>query len=117
MNIIANENVYEPIVEFLVNAGHNVINTKRTELAGAPDEKVYERAVRDHLLIVTMDRDFTRLLRFPPGRCGGIIVAKLYRIPVDETTEIFRRHFLTLSEAAIRGKLVIMTRDGIRVHG
>ena len=35
MNIIANENLYDPMVEVLRNAGHLVFDTKHTELAGA----------------------------------------------------------------------------------
>lgn len=114
MNFLANENVFQPIVEFLRSEGHEVLDFKRTALAGAPDDAVYERAVRDGLVVVTMDKDFTRMVRFPPNRCGGIIVAKLYRMKLDETTELFKKLFRTLSEDAIRGRLVVMTREGVR---
>ena len=116
MRILANENLYDPIVEYLRTAGHSVFDTKRTELAGAPDEEVYERAVREQLVVVTMDKDFTRSLRFPPAKCGGIIVAKLYRMTVAQATAEFRRHFQSLSEDQIRGRLVIITRDGVRIR-
>jgi predicted nuclease of predicted toxin-antitoxin system len=116
VRILANENLYDPIVEYLRTAGHSVFDTKRTELAGAPDEAVYERAVREQLVVVTMDKDFTRSLRFPPAKCGGIIVAKLYRMTVAQATAEFRRHFQSLSEDQIRGRLVIMTRDGVRIR-
>jgi len=116
VRILANENLYDPIVEYLRTAGHSVFDTKRTELAGAPDEEVYERAVREQLVVVTMDKDFTRSLRFPPAKCGGIIVAKLYRMTVAQATAEFRRHFQSLSEDQIRGRLVIITRDGVRIR-
>jgi len=116
VRILANENLYDPIVEYLRAAGHTVFDTKRTELAGAPDEAVFERAVREQLVIVTMDKDFTRSLRFPPAKCGGIVVAKLYRMTVAEATATFQRHFQPLSEDQIRDRLVIVTRDGVRVR-
>ncbi|MEO0080806.1 MAG: DUF5615 family PIN-like protein [candidate division WOR-3 bacterium] len=116
MRILAKENLYDPIVEYLRNAGHEVFDTKRTGLAGARDEAVYERAVKEQLVIVTMDKDFTRSLRFPPAKCGGIIVVKLYRMTVDQATAAFRRHFEALSEEQVRGRLVIVTRDGIRIR-
>lgn len=116
MRILANENLYDPIVEYLRTAGHSVFDTKRTELAGAPDEEVYERAVKEQLVVVTMDKDFTRSLRFPPAKCGGIIVAKLYRMTVAQATAEFRRRFHSLSEDQIRGRLVIITRDGVRIR-
>jgi predicted nuclease of predicted toxin-antitoxin system len=116
VRILANENLYDPIVEYLRTAGHSVFDTKRTELAGAPDEAVYERAVKEQLVVVTMDKDFTRSLRFPPAKCGGIIVAKLYRMTVAQATAEFRRHFQSLSEDRIRGRLIIITRDGVRIR-
>ncbi|MEO0108911.1 MAG: DUF5615 family PIN-like protein [candidate division WOR-3 bacterium] len=116
MRILANENLYDPIVGYLRTAGHDVFDTKRTELAGATDEAVFERAVKEHRIIVTMDKDFTRSLRFPPAKCGGIIVAKLYRMTVDQATALFRRHFETLSENQIRSRLVIIAREGVRIR-
>lgn len=114
MNIIANENVFEPIIEFLKSAGHNVINIRRSSLAGAADEEVYKKAVNENLIILTMDKDFSRIIRFPPEQCGGIIVVKLYRMTVDKTTELFKQHFKSLAEKEIKGRLVIITKEGLR---
>ena len=116
MNILANENLYDPIVHFLIREGHDVLDTKRTALAGAPDDEVFQRAIRDQRVIVTMDKDFTRMLRFPPDRCGGIIVVKLYRLKVDDATALFARRFRALDEHSIRGKLIILTRDTVRIR-
>lgn len=57
-----------------------------------------------------------RSLKFPPERCGGIIVVKIYRLSVNETTKVFSRYFKELDEEKIAGKLVIITQDGIRVR-
>ena len=116
MKILADENVCDPIVEYLRTAGHSVFDTKRTELAGAPDDEVFARAVKDRLVIVTMDKDFTRMLRFPPARCGGIVVAMLYRMTVDEATAAFRDRFGSLSASQLRGRLTIITRDRVRIR-
>ncbi len=114
MNIIANENVFEPIVEFLRSEGHNVTNIRGSSLSGASDDEIYELAIKDKLIILTMDRDFSRIVRFPPERCGGIIVVKLYRMSVEETTELFKRYFSSLDEEEITKRLVIISREGIR---
>ena len=116
MKIIANENVFEPIIDFLRAEGHEVVSVRGSSLAGAPDDEIYKTAVENGYVIVTMDKDFTRTLRFPPDRCGGIIVAKLYKTGVDETTEIFGGFFKTLDENVIRGNLVIITREGVRIR-
>jgi predicted nuclease of predicted toxin-antitoxin system len=88
VNIIANENLYDPMVEVLRTSGHEVSDTAHSELAGALDDVVYDKAVKEKLVIVTMDKDFTRMLRFPPQRCGGIVVVQLYRIPLLDATAL-----------------------------
>jgi len=117
VNILANENLFEPMVEVLRACGHSVLDFKRSALAGAPDEDVYERAVRERLVIVTMDKDFARTLRFPPHRCGGIVVVRLYRIPVAEATNLFERCFRSLKPEQVAGRLVIISRSGVRTRG
>lgn len=104
------------MIEFLKSEGHNVINIRKTPLAGATDDKIYEKAVKDKRVIITMDKDFSRIVRFPPEKCGGIIVVKLYRMTVDETTEIFKRRFKSLDEEKVKGRLVTITREGIRIR-
>ena len=116
MRIIANENVFEPIIEWFRAEGHEVISIREVGLSGASYDEIYEKAVKEKLTILTMDKDFSRMLRFPPERCGGIIVVKIYRLPVDDTTELFSRYFGKLAEKKIAGKLVIISRDGIRIR-
>jgi predicted nuclease of predicted toxin-antitoxin system len=116
VNIIANENLYDPMVEVLRDTGHQVFDTKHTELAGALDDVVYDKAVKEKLVIVTMDKDFTRMLRFPPHRCGGIVVVELYRIPVLDATALFKNYWESLKPAQIAGRLVIITRGGVRIR-
>jgi len=113
MNILANENVFEPIIEFLRAEGHNVISIRETS---ASDDEIYEKDIKDKLIILTMDRDFSRILRFPPEQCGGIIVVKLYRMTVDETTKLFKQYFKSLDEEKIKQRLVIMTREGVKIR-
>lgn len=115
MNIIANENVFEPIIEYLKSNGHNVISVRKSYLSGASDEKIFDKAVQDKLVIITMDKDFARIVRFPPAKCGGIIVVKLYRLKVDEATELFKQHFNSLDKEKIAGRLSIMTKNGVRI--
>lgn len=117
MKIIADENVFEPILDFLKNEGHEVINVRANGLSGISDDKIYNLAVTQQLVIVTMDKDFSRMIRFPPERCGGIIVVKLYRMTVEKTTELFKHYFKTLDLGKINRKLVIITPEGTKFRG
>jgi predicted nuclease of predicted toxin-antitoxin system len=116
MNIIADENIYEPIIEFLKSEGHSVFSVRNSELSGSSDDDIYQAAVKNNLLIITMDKDFTRTLRFPPERCQGIIVVQFYRMMVNDATELFKKRFKSLNIKRTSNRLVIMTKDEIQIR-
>jgi predicted nuclease of predicted toxin-antitoxin system len=116
VKFLADENVYAPIIRYLRSVGHEVLDIRETPHSGASDDEIFRKAVEEKLTILTMDKDFVRMLRFPPDQCHGIIVVKLYKMSVDETTEIFKRCFESLSHDDIAGKLFIITRDGVRTR-
>lgn len=116
MKILANENVFEPIIEWLRANNCEVISIREIGLSGASDAEIYEKAVKEKLTILTMDKDFSSVIRFPPERCGGIIVVKIYRLRVNRTTELFAQHFKKLDKTNIAGKLVIITQEGVRIR-
>lgn len=116
MKFLADENVYVPIIEYLRSKGHEVIDIRETSLSGASDDEIFRNAVKEKLTIFTMDKDFARLLRFPPDHCAGIIVIKLYKMSVNETTKVFKRYFESSNYDEALGKLLIITKDGPRVR-
>lgn len=116
MKFFANENLFEPIIKYLREAGHDVISIRESGLSGISDDKVYELASKDKLVIITMDKDFSRLFRFPPESCGGIIVVKIYKRTVDKTLKIFKKFFENLKEDDIKRNLIIITPEGIRIR-
>lgn len=116
MKILADENVFEPIIGLLKTQGHQIISVRECGLSGISDKLIYEKAVAEGLVILTMDKDFANMVRFPPDRCGGIIVLKIYRFTVDETTAIFKRHFNTLSSDLVSKRLTIISPDKVRIR-
>ena len=115
MKIFANENLFEPVIEFLRSLDHDVISVSDAGLSGISDDEVYRIACEEKRVIITMDKDFTRLFRFPPEKCGGLIVVKIYKRTVDETLEIFRKFFSMIKEEDIIENTVIVSPEGIRI--
>ena len=116
MKVFANENLFEPIIDYLRYLGNDVLSIRDSGLSGISDDEVYEKACKENRVIITMDKDFTRIFRFPPERCGGIVVAKLYKRPVDETLTIFRKYYQSIKAEDVKGNLVIITPEGVRIR-
>jgi predicted nuclease of predicted toxin-antitoxin system len=116
VKIFANENLFEPIIDYLRSLGNDVLSIRDCGLSGISDDEVYEKACKGKMVIITMDKDFTRIFRFPPERCGGIVVAKIYKRPVDETLTIFRKYYQSIKAEDVKGNLVIITPEGVRIR-
>ncbi len=116
MKIFANENLFEPIIDYLRGLGHNVFSIRDAGLSGISDDEVYQRACKEKRIIITMDKDFSRMFRFPPENCGGIIVVKIYKRTVNETLSIFKKFYESIQEKDIPKNLVIITPEGVRIR-
>jgi predicted nuclease of predicted toxin-antitoxin system len=112
----ANENLFEPIIDYLKNLGQDVLSIRDSGLSGISDEEVYRRACKEKRVIITMDKDFSRMFRFPPEKCGGIVVVKIYKRTVDDTLSIFKKFYTSIKEKDILGNLVIITAEGVRIR-
>lgn len=116
MKLIADENLLQSIIEYLQNLGHDVLSIRDAGLCGMTDDDVYRQACRENRIIITMDKDFTRVFRFPPEDCGGVIVVKIYKRRVEEAFAIFKRMFDTLNEQNIARNLVVISPEGVRIR-
>ena len=79
MKMLADENLFEPIIQYMRDMGHDLIGIRDSGFSGISDDEVYRLACREKRIIITMDKDFERMVRFPPEWCEGIIVVKIYR--------------------------------------
>jgi len=116
MKFLADENLYVPIVTGLRERGHDVFSIIEQGEIGIGDEEIFQMAVKENRVIVTMDKHFSNMLRFPSDLCGGIIVVRLYKIQVDKTTRLFFTFFDQLHEDQITRNLIIMTRKKMRIR-
>lgn len=101
MKIFANENLFEPIIDYLRSLGNDVLSVRDSGLSGISDDEVYEKACKEKIVIITMDKDFTRIFRFPP---------------VDEILTIFKKYYQALKAEDIKGIRIIITPKGIRIR-
>lgn len=115
MKFLADESVFAPMVEGLRRLGHDVRTAKDAGILGQPDERVFAVAISEKRVLLTLDKDFTRTARFNPKRCRGIVVARLFRLPVDEATRILVQAISNLDPEALAGRLVVVTREGVRI--
>ncbi len=86
-------------------------------LSGADDPTVIAAALADDRILVTLDRDFSNVLLYPPEATAGVAVVRLGRRASRRLLAAVLDSFLTACEnQLIRGKLWILEPGRIREH-
>lgn len=76
MNLLADEGVDRQIVALLRQAGHDVLYVAELE-PGIDDNTVFDKANRNHALLITADKDFGEMV-FRQGTVrAGVVLLRL----------------------------------------
>lgn len=117
MKFKLDENFGPTIQRVFQQRGLDCHTVQEENLRGAVDEEVLKAAVAEGRILVTMDRDFSNVLRHPPGQTAGIAVisppGKASRALLQALVEAFVEK---LQKQAIRGRLWIVEPGRIREH-
>jgi predicted nuclease of predicted toxin-antitoxin system len=111
------ENISKRAASLLGSAGHDVSTVLDEELSGAQDKAILEAAVAEGRALITLDRDFGNVLRFPPRESHGIVILETAGSTTPESIEARVRDFLAGLEAGDPDRALWIVGPGrIRVH-
>ena len=97
--------------------GYDIKDVRDYGFRGAEDEEIYEFAQREKAVILTGDRDFGNILRFPLGNHFGIVIAHFPNemLTVEINRQLLER-FKDLSEGDFKRNLIIIEPWKIRIR-
>jgi predicted nuclease of predicted toxin-antitoxin system len=117
VKIKVDENIGKSGVVLLRQAGHDVSTVREQGIEGAADEALFQVCAEERRALITLDRDFGQVLRFPPGQSAGIAVLELGGPATIALLQNRLRAFIALSTTrSIDGELWIVEPGRIRVH-
>lgn len=85
------ENLGQMHVEFLRQAGYTADRVHDEGLSGADDRVVWQRALAEGRLFITLDLDFADVRRFSPGSHPGILLLRPRSRSRDAVLEILKQ--------------------------
>ena len=101
----------------LREAGYTAVDVRDIGLRGHSDLEIFERAQFDSAVIVTADKDFSNILRFPLGTPAGIIVVRVSdELPTSVINQELLRALNDLGEEELIGALVIVEIGRTRIR-
>jgi predicted nuclease of predicted toxin-antitoxin system len=123
MNFKLDENFGRRTASLFQEFGHEADTVVDEGLSGAPDNYLYQICCEQSLCLVSLDLDFSDVVRFPPRQCGGIVVIRCPRNPSLRLVEQMMRQFLAvigqtsqLGRMTPERQLWIVEVDRVRVH-
>jgi predicted nuclease of predicted toxin-antitoxin system len=111
------ENIGQRGLELLRGAGHDVMTVRDQKLEGATDETVFATCSGEGRALLTLDRDFGEVLRFPPESSAGIVILDIG--PRATLVGLLARlnDFLAVAKTEkLQGTLWIVQPGRVRIH-
>ncbi|HEV8725933.1 MAG TPA: DUF5615 family PIN-like protein [Candidatus Binatia bacterium] len=78
MKLKLDENIDARLAEVLrdADAGHDAVTVREQELHGSDDTDLYRLCISEERALITLDFDFSNVLRYPPDNTPGLIVLR-----------------------------------------
>ncbi len=117
MRLKLDENIGRRGLDFLRARGHDVMTVWDQDLHGVTDAQLFEICASEGRVLVTLDRDFGQVLRFPPEKSAGVVLLDLGRRATAECIIDRIKDFLAVAETnSVAGALWIVEPGRVRIH-
>lgn len=115
MRLLADENVAPFVIATLRESGHDVVAI-RDVARGATDARVISIARRARRVILTHDRDFGNLIRYPVRLHAGVLLMRLRDQSPAAVARVLTRVLARLSERKLRNHLAVLNEYEVRLY-
>jgi predicted nuclease of predicted toxin-antitoxin system len=117
LKIKVDENIGNSGLAILKQASHDVMTVRDQGLAGAADDRIFQVCTTEDRVLITLDRDFGHVPRFPPKQSAGIVILSLVGPASLDQIHARLADFLFLADTRpVRGELWIVEPGRVRVH-
>lgn len=113
MKFLLDENISQTLKCFLNDSGFKAEHVLDVELGNATDDEIIVFAKKKKLIILTHDKDFGNLIRFPIQTHYGVILLR-FKNQKPQNVSSHLINFL-IDHKNLKSKLVILREDGFRI--
>ncbi|OQY48549.1 MAG: hypothetical protein B6242_02080 [Anaerolineaceae bacterium 4572_78] len=117
MKFKLDENFGARTQNLFIESGHDVHTVCQESLQGTGDDNLYHVCCSEKRCLVTLDLDFSDIIRFPPKTSHGIVVIRVPQNPSLQLLKLLIKQFIkALDENTLIGNLWIVEVGRIRIR-
>jgi predicted nuclease of predicted toxin-antitoxin system len=117
VRIKIDENIGAVGIRFLRESGHDVATVYDQGLSGCTDDHLFEVCVAETRTLITLDRDFGHVTRFPPEQAADIVILELGGSASLQLLRDRLNDFLAIAHSRpVSGELWIVEPGRVRVR-
>lgn len=116
MKVKIDENLPSSVKELLIKNGHDCHNVYDEDIAGGSDDQLISICNDEQRILLTLDLDFSDIIRYPPREFSGIVVLRLSRQDVSALLNRLEEILPLLEEMDLSKHLVIINDSRVRLR-
>jgi predicted nuclease of predicted toxin-antitoxin system len=115
--ILVDEDMPRPTAGLLQSLGIDAIDLRDIGLKGATDAEVFEHAQKQRMIIISRDKEFSNILKYPLGTHHGIIWVNLpYTFIRHQILDAVKRFFVGVERSRLPNNLTILEVGRYRIR-
>ena len=116
MRFLADENIFPKIIDYLRQLGHEVKGIRESGLTQATDDTIVDMATKEDRTIITFDKHFGDILRYPPQDLTGVILIRIHPPILDDIFYALKNLFENYHAGSFKGRLLVLSKTGYRIR-
>ena len=105
------------IKKIFLDSGYDTETVRDENLQGIPDKNLFEVCKKESRCIVTLDLDFSDVIRFPPEKTPGIVILRpRKRVTLKNLESLVLQLLKFAKSTTIESQLWIVEKNKIRIH-
>lgn len=118
LRILVDEDMPRPTSQMLVSLGVDAVDARDAGLKGSSDANLFRYAQREKRIILTRDKEFANILRYPSSQhCGIILVRVPFNFTRDQILDLVKLLFARVEQNRLQNSLTILEVNNCRIRG
>lgn len=117
MKFLIDEDMPRSTADLLRSLGIEAIDIRDVGLKGAADAKIFMFAQKEGFIIITRDKEFGNIVKYPLGsHCGIIVVMLPYTFVRSQILDTIRRFFTSVEMNKLSSNLIVLEVEKYRIR-